>query len=130
MTEKIKVKIENSLTVLLVSELEKSKKYYEDVLGCEVNEHWAIRDDFGLGFKLIQAKDLNDIRPNKGTWNTYAYVNNHTELDALFDELKTNGAIIVSEPNLTEFDWGVWKEFSIRDLDGYVIGFGSGNKNN
>ncbi|WP_312476613.1 VOC family protein [Neobacillus sp.] len=130
MIEKIKAKIENSLTVLLVSELEKSKKYYEDVLGCEVNEHWAIRDDFGLGFKLIQAKDLNDVRPNKGTWNTYAYVNNHTELDALFDELKTNGAIIVSEPNLTEFDWGVWKEFSIRDLDGYVIGFGSGNKNN
>jgi catechol 2,3-dioxygenase-like lactoylglutathione lyase family enzyme len=130
MTEKIIAKIENSLTVLLVSELEKSKKYYEDVLSCEVNEHWAIRDDFGLGFKLIQAKDLNDVRPNKGTWNTYAYVNNHTELDALFDELKTNGAIIVSEPNLTEFDWGVWKEFSIRDLDGYVIGFGSGNKTN
>lgn len=127
--ENIKAKIENSLTVLLVSDFDKSKKYYEDALGCEVNEHWAVRDDFGLGFKLVQAKDLEDVRPNKGTWNTYAYVKTHNELDALYDELKTNGAFIVSEPKVTEYDWGAWKDFSVRDLDGYVIGFGSGNKN-
>jgi catechol 2,3-dioxygenase-like lactoylglutathione lyase family enzyme len=128
MVEIIKARIENSLTVLLVSNLEKSKKYYKDALGCEVNEHWAIRDDFGLGFKLIQAADLEDVRPNKGTWNTYAYVKTHNELDTLYEELKTNGAIIVSEPNVTEHDWGAWKDFSVRDFDGYVIGFGSGNK--
>ncbi|MNI35784.1 Glyoxalase-like domain protein [compost metagenome] len=130
MAEKVKAKIENSLTVLLVSDLEKSMKYYEDALGCEVNEHWAIRDNFGLGFKLIQAKDIEDVRPNKGTWNTYAYVKNHDELDALYLELKTNGAIIVSEPKVTDYDWGSWKDFSVQDLDGYVIGLGSGNKNN
>ncbi|MGE7998359.1 VOC family protein [Lysinibacillus sp. NPDC093190] len=124
-----KVKIENSLTVLLVSDFGKSKKYYESALGCEVNEHWAVRDDFGLGFKLVQAKDLEDVRPNKGTWNTYAYVKTHNELDALYDELKTNGTIIVSEPKVSEFDWGSWKDFSVRDLDGYIIGFGSGSKN-
>jgi lactoylglutathione lyase len=128
MVENIKARIENSLTVLLVSNFEKSKKYYEDALGCEVNEHWAIRDDFGLGFKLIQAADLEDVRPNKGTWNTYAYVKTHDELDALYVELKTNGAIIASEPKVTEYDWGAWKDFAVRDLDGYVIGFGSGNK--
>ena len=83
MVEVIKTRIENSLTVLLVSNFEKSKKYYEDALGCEVNEHWAIRDNFGLGFKLIQATDIEDVRPNKGTWNTYAYVKTHDELDAL-----------------------------------------------
>ncbi|GIO26337.1 hypothetical protein J43TS3_09480 [Ornithinibacillus bavariensis] len=52
----------------------------------------------------------------------------HDELDALYDEFKSNGAIIASEPKLSEFDWGVWKEFSINDLDGYIIGFGSGSK--
>ncbi|MEY9979155.1 VOC family protein [Lysinibacillus sp. RC79] len=124
-----KVKIENSLTVLLVSDFEKSKKYYESALGCEVNEHWAVRDDFGLGFKLVQAKDLEDVRPNKGTWNTYAYVKTHNELDALYDEFIANGAMIVSEPKVSEFDWGTWKDFSVRDLDGYIIGFGSGSKN-
>lgn len=129
MAEIVKTKIENSLTVLLVSDLEKSMKYYEGALGCEVNEHWAIRDNFGLGFKLIQAKDIEDVRPNKGTWNTYAYVKTHDELDVLYLELKTNGAIIDSEPKIIEFDWGSWKDFSVRDLDGYIIGFGSGNKN-
>ncbi|KRE64767.1 VOC family protein [Paenibacillus sp. Soil750] len=127
--EIIKTKIESSLTVLLVSNYEKSKKYYEDALGCAVNEFWAIRDNFGLGFKLIQATSIEDVRPNKGTWNTYAYIKNHDELDALFIELKTNGAIIVSEPIETKYDWGTWKDFSVQDLDGYVIGFGSGNKN-
>ncbi|WP_276355657.1 VOC family protein [Cohnella caldifontis] len=129
MAETVKAKIENSLTVLLVSDFEKSKKYYEEALGCDVNEFWAIRDDFGLGFKLIQAGDPEDVRPNRGTWNTYAYVRTHDELDALYLELNTQGAFIVSEPAVTEHDWGSWKEFSVRDPDGYVIGFGSGNKN-
>lgn len=128
MAEQIKARVENSLTVLLVSDLAKSMKYYEEALGCEVNEHWAIRDNFGLGFKLIQAADSEDVRPNRGTWNTYAYVRTHDELDALYAELKTNGAIIASEPAVTEHDWGTWKDFSVRDLDGYVIGFGSGSK--
>jgi lactoylglutathione lyase len=129
MTEQIKAKIENSLTVLLVSDLEKSKQYYRDALGCEVEEHWAVRDDFGLGFKLIQAGDIQDVIPNKGTWNTYAYTKDFKVLDALYEELKANGAIIASEPITTEQDWGSWKEFSVRDLDGYLIGFGSGTKN-
>ncbi|REE67957.1 glyoxalase/bleomycin resistance protein/dioxygenase superfamily protein [Paenibacillus taihuensis] len=128
MTEKLKARVENSLTVLLVSDLQKSMKYYEEALGCEANEHWAIRDNFGLGFKLIQAQNPEDVRPNKGTWNTYAYVQTHEELDALYGEFKANGAIIASEPVVTEHDWGAWKDFSVRDLDGYVIGFGSGKK--
>ncbi|MEK8128924.1 VOC family protein [Paenibacillus filicis] len=129
MTEAVKAIIQNSLTVLLVSDFEKSKAYYESALGCEVNEHWAIRDDFGLGFKLIQASDPEDVSPNRGTWNTYAYVKTHQELDALYTEFQTNGAIIASEPHVTEHDWGGWKEFSVKDVDGYLIGFGSGAKN-
>ncbi|GIN84927.1 hypothetical protein J6TS2_13130 [Heyndrickxia sporothermodurans] len=128
MAEKVKAKIENSLTVLLVSDLEKSKIYYQDVVGCEVTDFWAVRDDFGLGFKLIQAEDINDIKPNKGTWNTYAYVENFQSLDALYEEFISNGAIIDSEPIISEFEWGSWKEFSIKDLDGYSIGFGSAKK--
>ncbi|WP_336771952.1 VOC family protein [Paenibacillus sp. MMO-58] len=124
-----KAKVENSLTVLVVSNLSDSQKYYAEALGCEVNEYWVIRDNFGLAFKLIQAEDSKDVRPNKGIWNTYAYVQTHQELDLLYAELKVNGAIIETEPVLSEHDWGVWKEFSVKDPDGYVIGFGSGNKN-
>ncbi|MGV3487462.1 MAG: VOC family protein [Tuberibacillus sp.] len=125
----VKGKVEHSLTVLLVSDFDKSKKYYEEALGCEVNEHWAVRDDFGLGLKLVQAKDPEDVKPYKDVWNTYAYVHTHEELDALYEEFKENGCIIVSEPKETKEDWGTWKEFSIRDLDGYIIGFGSGKMN-
>ncbi|WP_127491512.1 VOC family protein [Paenibacillus glycanilyticus] len=124
-----KAKVENSLTVLVVSNLADSQKYYAEALGCEVNDYWVIRDNFGLGFKLIQAEDSKDVRPNKGIWNTYAYVQTHQELDLLYAELKVNGAIIEAEPVLSEHDWGVWKEFSVKDPDGYVIGFGSGSKN-
>lgn len=127
--EVVKARVENSLTVLLVSNLAKSQTYYAEALGCEVNDFWAIRDDFGLGFKLIQAESPDDVRPNRNHWNTYAYVRTHEELDLLYEELKTSGAIIVAEPVIHEFDWGVWKEFSVQDPDGYVIGFGSGNKN-
>jgi catechol 2,3-dioxygenase-like lactoylglutathione lyase family enzyme len=128
--ETVKAKIESSLTVLLVSDLEKSKQYYRDVLGCEVNDVWAVRDDFGLGFKLIQANNKEDVCPNKGTWNVYAYVHDHDGLDLLLEELTTNGAEIAYGPIISEQDWGVWKEFAIKDLDGYLIGFGSGRKNN
>ncbi|MCM3627571.1 VOC family protein [Paenibacillus glycanilyticus] len=123
-----KAKIENSLTVLLVSDLAKSQRYYEEALGCEVNEYWVVRDDFGLGFKLIQAENKQDVRPNKGAWNTYAYVQTQQDLDVLYAELQANGADIAAEPVVTEHEWGVWKEFSVQDPDGYIIGFGSGNK--
>jgi lactoylglutathione lyase len=86
-----------------------------------VTEFWAVRDDFGLGFKLIEANDPEDIHPNKGIWNTYAYVKE----SSLYDELKSNDAIIASEPAISEFDWGLCKEFSVLDPDGYAIGFGT-----
>lgn len=37
--EVTKASVENSLTVLLVSNLAQSQTYYEKALGCEVNEH-------------------------------------------------------------------------------------------
>ncbi|PWW04753.1 hypothetical protein DFQ01_10634 [Paenibacillus cellulosilyticus] len=126
--EQVKARIENSLTVLLVSDLARSQAYYAEALGCDVNEFWAIRDDFGLGFKLIQAEAMEDVRPNRNQCNTYAYVRTHDELELLFEELQSSGAVIAAEPFVTEFDWGTWKEFSVKDPDGYVIGFGSGNK--
>jgi catechol-2,3-dioxygenase len=41
LNQEVKGKVENSLTVLLVSDLEKSKSYYQEALGCEVTEWWA-----------------------------------------------------------------------------------------
>jgi lactoylglutathione lyase len=132
MTNQVKPIIENSLKVLLVSDLEKSKNYYRDVLGCEVTDWWAVRDGLnGLGFKILQAESNEDVSPNKAprgsdyASDVYAYVANWAELDALFDELKMKGAIVAYEPYIQDFGWGKWKEFAVNDLDGYTITFGA-----
>lgn len=127
-------KIQFAVQVRLVSDLTRSKQFYEEVLGCEVNDVWAVRDDFALGFKLIQAKSSTDVTPNPAgkdqetPWDTYAYVDTHHELDELYEELTSRGAEVVQEPVLMEADWGVWKDFAIKDPDNYVIAFGSGKR--
>lgn len=52
----------------------------------------------------------------------------HPELNELYEELKGKGAEFVQEPDLQGADWGSWKDFAIKDPDGYVIAFGSGKK--
>ena len=122
-----------SLTVLLVSDMEKSKAFYQDILGCEVNEWWALRNDtINLGFKLLQANENQAISPNSTedevVWDAYAYPDDFATLENLYHEWKQKGAPIVQEMAEYEFDWGTWKEFAIQDPDGYVLGIGSGNK--
>ncbi|WP_243450142.1 hypothetical protein [Neobacillus terrae] len=57
--------IHSSLTVLLVSNLGRSQKFYREKLGCEVTEWWVIRDGFtGLGIKLLKANTGEDVCPN------------------------------------------------------------------
>ncbi|WP_211745252.1 VOC family protein [Paenibacillus sp. Marseille-Q4541] len=127
-------KIQFSVQVRLTADLERSKTYYELVLGCEVNDFWAVRDDFRLGFKLMQASKKEDVVPNVAgqnqviPWDTYAYVETHQELDELYEDLKSREAVIVQEPSTTQQDFGLWKEFAISDPDGYTIAFGSGKR--
>src|SRR5688572_26559517 len=104
-----KKQIHCSLKVLLVSDYEKSQKYYEEVLGCEVTDWWVIRDGFtGLGLKLLQAANKEDVRPNKpannetSSFDVYCYVENWTALDELYEEFKAKGAIIIIEPWINE----------------------------
>jgi lactoylglutathione lyase len=129
MSNEKKAVIASSLAVFLVADLEKSRVYYRDVLGFSVNEWWAERDGLtGMAFKLLQAKTPEDIRPNRAAkdsehvWDVYAYVDG---LEELFAEFKSKGVIFAYEMLVQEFDWGIWKEFAIKDLDGYVIGFGN-----
>jgi lactoylglutathione lyase len=127
--------IHSSLKVLLVSDIEKSKRFYQDVLGCEVTDWWVIRDGFtGLALKLLQADSSNEVQPNKPAKgatvgiDVYCYVENWTALDALYEEFRNKGVTFAGEPWIDE-DAGPWKEFVIKDLDDYCIAFGGTNKN-
>jgi lactoylglutathione lyase len=127
--------IHSSLKVLLVSDLERSKAFYQEVLGCEVTDWWAIRDGFTrLGVKLLQANSPEDVCPNKpakgdkqAAYDIYCYVENWLELDELYAELKEKRAKIVIDPWI-DHDSGPWKEFAIVDPDNYCIAFGGTNE--
>ncbi|PYI52605.1 VOC family protein [Paenibacillus flagellatus] len=122
--------IGSTLTVFLVSDAARSQAYYRDVLGFSVTDWWAERDGLnGLALKLLQAAKPEDVRPNAPAAgqsvgvDVYAYVDTWAKLEALFDEFKEKGAPIAQEI-VTYPEGGPWKEFIVRDPDGYAIAFG------
>jgi len=133
----MKPKIHSSLKVLLVSNIVESKKFYKNVMGCEVTEWWIIRDGFsGLGIKLIQAETKEKVQPNgiakenqKRIPDIYCYVDDWDALNELYEEFKNNGVKVVIEPWIDQAG-GPWKEFAILDPDYYCIAFGGTNGQN
>jgi len=120
----------------LVRDVVKAAEYYRDALGFSYPRFWGVPPVFcmlqrdGLIIMLDQAKDASVIRPNgkaygDGThksdpWDAYVWVK---DADALYAEVKARGALIAYEPMLKE-GYGN-REFGVRDLDGYLIAFGS-----
>lgn len=122
--------IGSSLSVFMVTDLERSKQFYREVLGFEVTDWWAQRDGLqGLALKLLQSPAGRGATPNlpeQGSdtgVDVYAYVENWTALDQLYTEFKSKGAEIAREP-LIYAEGGPWKEFIIEDPDGYHLAFG------
>lgn len=122
--------IGSSLTVLIVSDLSRSQSFYRNVFGFEVNEWWAERDGLrGLALKLLQAADPADVKPNmpmsgaKVGVDVQVYVDTWSDLEAMYKEFKEKGADIAQDIVIYE-DGGPWKEFIVRDPDGYAFAFG------
>lgn len=122
--------ISSSLTVLMVSNEERSQAYYRDVLGFDVTPWWAVKDGLhGLALKLQQASDPAGVHPNppalgaKVGVDAYAYVENWKSLDEMYRQFVSKGAIIAQEPFIYP-DGGPWKEFIVEDPDGYHLAFG------
>ncbi|GAA4855174.1 hypothetical protein GCM10023310_37630 [Paenibacillus vulneris] len=125
--------ISSSLTVLMVSDAERSQAFYRDVLGFDVTPWWAVKDGLhGLALKLLQAGDASAVRPNppaKGSSigvDVYAYVEHWDALDQMYNDFRTKGAKIAKEPVIYP-DQGPWKEFIVEDPDGYHLAFGGIN---
>jgi len=114
-----------------VRDVVKAAEYYRDALGFSYPRFWGKPPVFcmpqrdGVIVMLSQVQDPAVIRPNATVqddepWDAYVWVN---DADALFAEVKPRGAIIAYEPMLKE-GYGN-REFAVRDLDGYLIAFGS-----
>src|SRR3954470_5894950 len=113
----------------LVRDVVKAAEYYRDALGFSSARFWGepaclcMPQRDGLIVMLSQVTDPSVIRPNsqarEETWDAYVWVK---DADALYAEVKPRGAIIAYGPCLQ--DYGN-REFGVRDLDGYVLAFGS-----
>ncbi|MBP1989325.1 VOC family protein [Paenibacillus eucommiae] len=122
--------IGSTLPVLMVSDLARSHEYYRNVLGFNVTDWWVERDGLnGFALKMFQADHVDDVRPNtpaKGAAigvDVYAYVDTWDQLESLLKEFKGKGADIAQDI-VTYPDGGPWKEFIVRDPDGYAFAFG------
>jgi catechol 2,3-dioxygenase-like lactoylglutathione lyase family enzyme len=112
----------------IVADVDKASAYYERVLGFRSEysagapAQFAIHSRDGLPVMLRIAAPSTAIVPNAaqgGTWDAFFWTN---DVRALRDELRRNGAAL--EYDLVYQEAYDMEEFAIRDLDGYVLGFG------
>lgn len=115
----------------LVRDVVKAAEYYRHALGFNYSRFWGVPPSFcmpcrdGAIVMLSQTQDESIIRPNAQarrdeSWDAYVWVK---DANALYAEVKSRGAIIAYEPLLQE-EYGN-REFGVRDLDGYLLAFGS-----
>jgi catechol 2,3-dioxygenase-like lactoylglutathione lyase family enzyme len=115
--------LRNPRYVLAVPNLERSARYYHDVLGFEVREigdpgwRFFFRDQC-----WILAGECPDALPphELGDHSYFAYLE-VDDIDALHQELAAKGATITKK--LRDEPWGM-REFGLRTIDGHRIMFG------
>jgi lactoylglutathione lyase len=56
-------------------------------------------------------------------WDSYFY-SDFDGVGQLYEEFKSKGAVIAYEPRVEAMGNSQWKEFAVKDLDGYVMVFG------
>jgi catechol 2,3-dioxygenase-like lactoylglutathione lyase family enzyme len=128
MTVGQKTQLLRSAPYFPVANVAASVAYYQRVLGFESEyaagtpPQFAIvgRDGLSIMFRLVAKPEL--ITPNEkqgGTWDAFFWVDNARALHA---ELVANGAKVVYGPMVQEAY--NMEEFAVRDLEGYVLGFG------
>ena len=108
-------------------------EYYVNMLGFTQPEYWGDPACFAMPHRdalivmLSQTDDHSTIRsnngeehPDGGPWDAYFWV---SDARVLFDRVKVAGARVVYGPVLQEL-YRNW-EFGVRDIDGYLLAFGS-----
>ena len=114
------------LPVFLVDDIVQTVEYYRDVLGFEVDFLYGTppayasvsRDDAIINFSRSEPSGRRNSITNAGTGNgTDAYIV-VSDIDEIFDEVKSHGGKIVT--NLVNQDYGM-REFQIEDCNQYRL---------
>jgi len=110
-----------------VHDVDRTVGHYQRVFGFGVEyaagepAEFAIVSRDGLALMLRRVSREHRIVPNAeqgGAWDAFFWVK---DADKLFDELCAHGADVVYPPTLQSYGT---IEFAIRDVNGYVLGFG------
>ena len=107
--------------VLVVQDVLKSVAHYRDALGFR-QEFIYGEPTFYAGVERdgvlihLQAARMTKRQPGHGAVNVFV-----TDVDALYEELKSRGARTLSEPK--DYPYGM-RDFEVSDLDGNQLSFG------
>lgn len=123
-----KYKLTGTAPIFLVRNVHVAANHYRDAMGFEYERFWgeppylAILHRDGLFLMLKQVQDPKHVIPHwqvsEKLWQAYFWVSN---ANALHAEFVQRGATIDYGPY--DEPYGC-REFGVRDLDGYSIGFG------
>ena len=114
----------------LVRDVVAAAEYYRDALGFRIPRFFGDPPSFCMPQRdgvvvMLSRADGSLVRPNAAarrddSWDAYVWVE---DADRLYAEVAARGARIAYAPCLQE-EYGN-REFAVRDLDGYVLAFGS-----
>ena len=119
MSERKQVHFENSNPILRVENMSAAVKYYVEVLGFKEAE-WS-----GSGFSFVSRDNAGIylVQGEQGHPGTWVWVG-VSDAEALYEEIKAKGARIHHAPR--NYSWAL--EMHVEDLDGNILRFGSGPK--
>lgn len=111
--------------VFVVNDVLRSVEHYRDVLGFKIEFTYG-QPTFYAGVERdnvlihLQAARESKRQPGQGAMNVFV-----TDVDALYQELKSRGARTLNEPK--DYDYGM-RDFEINDIDGNQLCFGMESK--
>jgi uncharacterized glyoxalase superfamily protein PhnB len=115
-----------------VNDLTRSLAWYQDVLGCAVDERWEQNGKLmGASLKagdvtfMIGQDDWKKGRDRKKGEGFSLYCTTKLDVDALARGIKARGGKLDSEP--ADQPWGS-RDFSLTDPDGFKITIGADNR--
>ncbi len=115
---------------LTVNDIEKSRDWYRDVLGCTVADEMRREEQLvGVVLRagnvdlLLGQDDFAKGRDRDKGVGFRLYCVSRQDIDRLAAEIKARGGVLASEP--TDQPWGA-RDFAIVDPDGFQISISTG----
>jgi uncharacterized glyoxalase superfamily protein PhnB len=118
-------KLCDAATVFVARDVVRTAEYYRDVLGFKIEFLYG-EPAFYAGVERdgviihLQAASETKRQPGHGAVNVFV-----TEVDALYEELKSRGANILKPPQ--DYPYGM-RDFDVHDVDGNHLSFGMESK--